>query len=434
MTAGIGDPGTRSGRFARIDLSFYGWRMLPAAWLIYGLGAAPFYSWGFLLPGMLAELEMSRADSGWAFGAWSFFGGAVAPLIGVCLTRFGPRPVFTAGFLAVSVAYWLTSRAQGFWEVMLCFGLFAGVTHTFSTVLPTQTLATNWFLRWRATAMAVLLTAAGIMAPAILYFNSALLEGGGTWRDGWAILAGLSAALGVLSFLTLRNTPESMGQLRDGARSLAELEAAADRKDARSADEWVAKEAVRTPQFSLMVLCGLGYAVPWGVIANHGRLHLKDLGFETGEAAGILSLMVFVSILGRLSGALGDRFSPPRLLGVALALEGSGMALLLFVRSVGEARLAVILIGLGFGLAYLSQAATFAQFFGRGAFATTTGIRFAVGAVFSATVPAAAGWFFDTQGTYAVPFLTIAAVTLAGSVTAFLLQPPRKAPRSSPAG
>ena len=37
----------------------------------------------------------------------------------------------------------MTSRAQDRWDVLLYFGLFAGLTHTFSTVLPTQTLATK---------------------------------------------------------------------------------------------------------------------------------------------------------------------------------------------------------------------------------------------------------------------------------------------------
>lgn len=433
MKAGIGDTGSGAGpdtgggagRSSRVNWSFYGWRMLPFAWLIYGLGAAPFYSWGFFLPEMLEDLEMTRADSGWAFGIWSFCGGAVAPLIGICLTRFGPRPVFTAGFLAVSGAYYLLSRAQDRWDVLLYFGVFAGLTHTFSTVLPTQTLAANWFLRWRASALAFLLIAAAVVAPAILYFDNAILDRGGTWRDGWEAVAVLCAVLGVLSFLALRNTPESMGQLRDGARSLDQLKAVA-RTGVETLEHWVAKEAVRTPQFALMVLCGLGYAVPWGVLANHGRLHLQDVGFERGEAAALLGTMVLVSSFGRASGALGDKISPPRLLGIALALEGAGMALLLFVDSTAEARVALILLGLGFGMAYICQAATFARFFGRRAFATTTGVRFAVGAGFGATVPALTGWAFDSQGTYAVPFLAIAAVTLAGSVVAFFLQPPRK--------
>ena len=432
VRAGIGETGAGSGldagsgRFSGINWSFYGWRMFPVAWLIYGLGSAPFYSWGFFLPEMLEELELNRGAGGLAFTIWSFAGGVVAPLIGICLTRFGPRPVFTAGFLLVSLAYYLTSKAQDRWDVLLFFGLFAGVTHTFSTVLPTQTLATNWFLRWRASALAFLLVAAGLMGPLIVKFDAALLSRGGTWRDGWEIIAGLCAVLGVLSLLVLRNNPESMGQLRDGARSLGELQVAVTGRGAETRDQWVAREAVRTPQFALMVLCGLGYAVPWGIVTVHGRLHLQDAGFGIEASGDLIALMILFSTFGRLSGALGDRVSPPRLLGLALAMEGTGVTLFLFADTASEARIALILLGLGFGMAYISQAATFGRFFGRRAFATTTGVRFAIGAAPGASMPWIAGWVFDTQGSYAVPFLAVASVTLIGSVVAFFLKPPRK--------
>lgn len=432
MRAGIKDkgagtgPDAGSGRFSQINWNFYGWRMLPVAWLIYGLGSAAFYSWGFFLPEMLEELELNRGTGGLAFTIWSFAGGVVAPLIGICLTRFGPRPVFTAGFLSVSVAYYLTSKAQDRWDVLLFFGLLAGLTHTFSTVLPTQTLATNWFLRWRASALAFLLVAAGLVGPLIVRFDAALLSRGGTWRDGWELIAGLSAVLGVASLLVLRNNPESMGQLRDGARSLGELRVAAARNDAGTRDQWVTSEAVRTPQFALMVLCGLGYAVPWGIVTVHGRLHLQDTGFGIEASGDLIGLMILCSTFGRLSGALGDRISPSRLLGFALAMEGTGVALFLLADTTSEARVALILLGFGFGLAYISQAATFGRFFGRQAFATTTGVRFAIGAAPGAVMPWVAGWVFDTQGSYAVPFLAVASVTLVGSVVAFFLKPPRK--------
>lgn len=434
MRAGIGDTGDGSGpggggsggRFSRINWGFYGWRMLPPAWLIYGLGAAPFYSWGYFAAGMNAELGLTRADSGLAFGVWSFFGGAVAPLIGICLTRYGPRSVFTLGFLVVAGAYYLTSQAQDRWEVLLYFGLFAGLTHTFTTVLPTQTLATNWFLRWRASALAFLLTAAGLMGPLILRFDAVLLGRGGTWREGWALIALLCCVLGVLSFLTIRNRPESVGQLRDGARTLVELEATTARAEPAGGDHWTAVEALRTPQFALMVVCGLGYAVPWGVVNAHGGLHLRDVGFGDAPVATLLGLMILCSTGGRIAGALGDLVRPPRLLGFALAMEGAGMALFLLAGTAWTARVALVLLGLGFGMAYISQAATFASFFGRRAFATTTGTRFAIGAPFGALVPFLAGLAFDAWGSYAVPFLAIAAVTLTGSVVAFFLQPPRK--------
>ena len=176
-----------------------------------------------------------------------------------------------------------------------------------------------------------------------------------------------------------------------------------------------------------MLICGVGYAVPWYVLNNHSRLHLEDVGLEVEVIATILGMMALVSTAGRLSGALGDFFSPPRLLGLALLLEGLGLALFTFASTPGHATTAVVLIGLGFGLAYITQAATFALFFGRRAFATTTGFRFMVGALFTSSVPALVGWWFDAHGSYTVAFLAVAAVSVVGAVIAFTIRAPSHA-------
>ncbi len=190
-------------------------------------------------------------------------------------------------------------------------------------------------------------------------------------------------------------------------------------------DGFTTAQALRTPQFFLMILSGLAYSVPWSVLNNHSRFHLKDIGFELEAAAAILSSMVLVSTFGRLSGALGDFLSPPRVLAVALALEGLGCGLFLIASTQALAYTAVILIGLGFGTAYISQATTFAQFFGRRAFATTTGIRMSIGAVFAAFAPGLAGWLYDANGGYVIPFVGLMVLSLAGAAVAFVIRAPQ---------
>ena len=174
-----------------------------------------------------------------------------------------------------------------------------------------------------------------------------------------------------------------------------------------------------------MILSGLAYSVPWSVLNGHGRFHLNDVGFELEAAAAVLSLMVLVSTFGRLSGALGDFLSPPRVLGLGLALEGLGCGLFLLASTRALAYAGAILIGLGFGTAYISQATTFAQFFGRKAFATTTGIRFSIGAAVGAFAPGLAGWAFDAQGSYLVPFVGLMALSFAGAAVALLIRAPQ---------
>lgn len=407
------------------EKGFYGWRLVGVGWVLYGFGTAPaFYSWGFFLPETIDDLGLTRGQAGLLFGLFALCGGLVSPLVALALGRFGLRRCYAFGCLMGSIGYFWTAHAQGMRDFLISFSLFTALGHSFATVLPTQTLATNWFLRYRARVLAVLMTSSGVVAPLVYAFDTRLLERS-DWRHGWQLIALVVFLLGVFAWLFVRDTPESLGQLRDGAKSELEVHAALAALGDRERDEWSTAEALRTPHFFLLLLCGLGYALPYYVINAHGRLHMEDLGFPVGSVAVVLSVMAVVSIFGRLGGSLGDFMAPPRVLGLALVIEAVGSALFLVASTLTLAYAAVVAIGFGFGTAYIAQAATFSSFFGRKAFATTTGIRFSIGAVFAAGAPAAAGWAHDAIGSYAPAFLGLAAIGLAGAVVGLVIRPPR---------
>ena len=149
---------------------------------------------------------------------------------------------------------------------------------------------------------------------------------------------------------------------------------------------------------------------------------------STQVAASILGAMALVSTLGRLSGFLADVIKPTTALGLALIVEAAGSALLLIARTQPLAYAAVILIGIGFGMSYISIAAAFSTFFGRKAFATTTGTRFLIGGVFNAAMPPLAGLAYDRTGSYAPAFVALVAFGLIGALVAFTIRPPRRVP------
>ena len=146
---------------------FYGWYLVVVAWVLYGLQVAGFYSWGFYLPEMTKDLSLSRAGGGVVFGVATFCAGAAAPLVGMAITRFGLRAVMTAGFALSAIGYLATSRAQTLWQLLVLYGIFTAGTHAFATIVPTQTLASTWFVRYRARVLAVLMASGGIAAPLI---------------------------------------------------------------------------------------------------------------------------------------------------------------------------------------------------------------------------------------------------------------------------
>jgi hypothetical protein len=143
--------------------------------------------------------------------------------------------------------------------------------------------------------------------------------------------------------------------------------------------------------------------------------------------------MALVSTFGRMSGLVADYIAPTKALGIALVVEAAGCAMLLVARTQPVAYAATIAIGLGFGMSYIAIAAAFSSFFGRQAFATTTGTRFLIGGIFNAVTPALAGLAYERTGSYAWAFIGLAAIGLAGAAVAFSLRPPRRELGATPA-
>jgi cyanate permease len=318
------------------------------------------------------------------------------------------------------------SQAETVRDCYLGFSILGGIGIGFSTIVPAQTLGQNWFLRRRALVLGVIFAFGGIVGRLVAPADTWLLEHY-DWRTGWVVIAAISATLAVVAGVFVRETPETVGQSRDGREPRV-----ADHHDvnemAAVADQWTAAQAIRTPQFALMLVCGVAYAVPFNTAVAHLTLHLTDLGHAETGAIGLVGTMALVSIGGRLMGAIGDWISPQWALAVALALEGLGAGGLLLAADPGLAVVAVWLIGLGFGLAYISIPVVFSHFFGRRAFSVTAGIRMTITGVFAGLGPWLAGLAFDTTGSYAMPFIGLMFVGGAGAVCAALMRHPGAPP------
>ena len=400
---------------------FYGWILVAVAWLIYGFGISPgFYSWGFFTPELIGELGFTRGQTGDMFGLFTFMYSGIGPVAGALIARWGLRATMTAGSLLASLGFLLVRQAQEPWEFFLYFGVVAGVGVGLSTILPCQTLATNWFNKYRARAVAIILIAGGIVGNRVPVFDAWLLTDH-TWRDGWLVISGISLLVAILAVLFIRNSPEEMGLQPDGR---APDEADGKAPPVEPQPLWTAMQALRTPQFALLALAGVAYATPWGVVVAHGRLHFEDLGFGTALAASVLSTMILVSIFGRLAGSLSDWIAPEKVLGSALLLEAAGVAGLLFATSAGLAYASTIAIALGFGASYISIVLVFSKFFGRAAFAKTVGTRILITGAVGALAPGIVGRVFDATGSYQPAFIAIVALVLAGAVASLTIKAP----------
>ena len=410
---------------------YYGWILVGIGVLCYGFGISPaYYSWGFFGPELRQDLGLTREQTGSIFGVFVFTFGAVGPLVGLGIARFGIRAMITAGSLVAALGFYLLSQAQSAADCYVAYALIGGIGIGFSCILPNQSLATFWFEKYRARAMALIFTGGALVGMAVNPFNAAILEGG-SWRDAWTIIALVSVGVAILALIFVRDTPASMGLRPDGAAATIDERVAVAQDQTRY--PWSAREALRTPQFALVTICSITLGVPWGIVSAHGGLYVREeMGISVGVAALILgTLRVGASAIGRLSASAGDFLAPSKVLALAHVVEAAGVACLALANSEGLLYVGVVLLGLGFGAAYISLPVVFGDFFGMKAFALTGGIRIMIAGVFGYLAPRLAGKVADTTGSYVLVFWACVAIALLGATSAFLCRRPTP-PSGSP--
>jgi MFS family permease len=415
--------------------------------ICYGFGVSPgYYSWGLYADQMREELGLSRQQIGEVFGIFNLVMSAMALAAGYAITRWGLRRVVSTGALVAAAGFFLLSRAQSSADLYLGFAIVAATGLSFSTVLPAQTLAIQWFEKYRARATSIILVG-GALVGMLVNFALPYLERMG-WRVGWVVITGVSVTVALIAALFLRNRPEDLGLERDGAESYASVNRVENSTEppAPVLEEhtWTAAQAVRTPHFYILTLPAVANSLLWGVFSAHGPLHLKDLGFSATAAGLILGSRVGVSMFGRLTGSIGDFFSSAKILGISLLLGAAGMGGLIYATSLPLAYASVVLLGFGYGAGYISVPVAFGDFFGRRAFAGSAGVRYTFVGISLWLGPSWAGAAADAReklragghdlalgdGLYTTSFAFLCVFALVSAVAAFLVRHPGPGPQT----
>ena len=101
-------------------------------------------------------------------------------------------------------------------------------------------------------------------------------------------------------------------------------------------------------------------------------------------------------------------------------------------RTIPLAVASIVLLGLGYGAAYISIPVVFGYFFGRRAFAGTSGVRIAILAISGWLGPRWAGAAADASGSYLGTFVVLAVVCVAGAAAILLCPRPGQGPLVAP--
>jgi MFS family permease len=394
---------------------YYGWPMLA------GLSLAETVSWGivyytfsvFIRP-MEIELGWSRAQVSGAFSLALLVGGIAAVPVGHWLDAHGPRALMTAGSVAAVVLLIAWSRVD---SILGLYVVWAGLGLAMAAVLyePAFAVVATWFVRYRHRALMILTVCAGLASTIFVPLAGWLLVRQG-WRSAIVTLAAILAATTVpIHAFLLRRSPQAIGLEVDGdARDplvvgnglLSAKPAAAIREALGGRAFWTLTSAVVLS--SLAAVATVVHLIPF-LLGRRFPLATAAL------AAGGIGLM---QLPGRLFYVpLRRRLSVVGATAAVLAVQAFALAWLPLVR--GRLGLAVFVIafGMGNGAATLVRATGIAELFDPGVYGRVGGLIASFTAVARAAGPIAAALAYQSLGSYAAVFWSLAALLAVGAAT-----------------
>jgi len=403
------------------------------------------FAYGVFFTALEAELGWSRTLLSVSTSLAFLISGCLAIVAGRLSDRFGPRWVLTASGVVFGCGYALLSTAQEPWHMVLLFGVFLGIGMCTTDVVTLSAVA-RWFTARRGvmTAIVKIGTACG---QVIMPLVAALVIAAFGWRIAFFTIGlfALVVLLGSAQLLKFKPTVSARpGSIQSESVHSVSIPAEPVQGVSNESSDSVLSDSVplastqndanelpfsavcRMRQF--WIFCGIQFAFLPALmtIPVHIAAHGVDLGMSTSLAAGVLSTIGAVSILGRFSlGLIIDRVGGRFGLLICFLLL---LASLLWLRWLAEPLLLfafAIVYGFAHGGLFTTVSPTLAEYFGMAAHGTIFGVVVFFGTLGGAAGPLLTGWVFDSSGSYLLAFNALAVLAAVGLVLALSLGRPK---------
>ncbi|HSF29112.1 MAG TPA: MFS transporter [Candidatus Tectomicrobia bacterium] len=420
-------------------------------WVVFTIAASTSYAARPLMSvAVLSVFMVPMTDAfGWSRG---LFAGAVSlggvcaviisPIVGRLIDRYGSGWVISAtSAVAGACAVGLAGISQS-WTF---YGLYVPGRMVFASPLElaTSTAISNWFIRRRSLALGLLGVTQGTGLAAMPLVAQQLIATWG-WRSAWAFLGLFTMAVGIApALLLMARRPEDMSldpdptprrSARPAGLRLRDAQAGRRGLDARRGRErqFTLGQALRTRAFwVLAVFSASGFMVQAGV-SLHQVGHYIRQGVPASSAAIMASVFALAQVPGGLLWSAITTSIPVRyvlaIAGVCVALGATGTAI---SSTLAGGIVSAAVLGGGVGGLHVLLRLAWADYYGRQHLGTIRGITLPVQIGGQAVGPIAAGFVFDSSGSYRMIFLCFAAVVVLGSLLVLTAVPPSDADVSS---
>ncbi len=331
---------------------------------------------------------------------------ATAPLAGLALDRWGPRPVFGLGVLTMAGGLWLCSRANSLEDLLLAYGFIGGVGLGITGLGPVASVLAGWTTPAnRGRAIGIAFAGTGLGALLFAPLSNWLIVSFG-WRDAYLALA-LICLLILLPLMAggLRKPPPSLSTQRPGrASGLA----------------W--RKLLRNRVFWALMIAAATTMGPVRSLTVHQIAYMESVGVDRATAAnvvgfgGLLTSGFFISL-----GWVSDRFGRATAYSIGALGLLSAVGALVLMRAVDFPPLLLIyalLFALGEGARSSQTTALASDVFQRQGLGFINGLVGGLGGLGAALGPWLVGRLRDESGGYDGGLLVVVAMVLI-SVAAF---------------
>jgi sugar phosphate permease len=403
---------------------FYGWWIVAAGSMILfvssGIG---FYGQGVILDPLRSIHGWSKGTVSSAITLFFFSNGMVGLIIGRWMDRYGPKWFLVWGSVVFGLSIGALNICHSIHQLFITY-LIMSVGFCCTSLVPVNTLITNWFIRKRGQAMSIANTGLSVGGVILVPMTSYLI-----------LHQGLNITLPVLGCIYclviipmavffIRQRPSDMGQYPDGENL--------DRKNQRQYQTrsaagqmqvWTRRQAMKTLAFwSIAVAFMLALGGQIAYLIHQVSFLGQYLGPQ--KAAMAVSITAAASITGRLVlGTFVDRCDKRYAAMACFFIQGLAVLVLAYYQHVALLYLCTFAFGFTMGSIIMLQSLIIGECFGIPSYATvsgTIGFFSMPGAAFG---PMIAGLIFDSTQSYQTAFIFFAGASFVAMMVILFARP-----------
>ena len=398
---------------------FYGWVIvLMAAAAMVGTLPGRTQGLGLITEPLLRDYQLGRVEYAQINLAATLIGSLFCFGIGALIDRRGSRVVVSVLALILGVVVLATTAAQGIVALAIGITLTRGLGQS-SLSIVSLAMVGKWFRRRMTPAMAIFSVVMSMGFMAAFPVVGAIVTDRG-WRFAWmSIGIALALVLAPLSWLFVRDTPESIGQTVD------DTDASHDEQAADDACHSTFREALRTPAFWVVAIASAMYGLIASGIGLFNESILNERGFEAAVYHRALAVTAITALIANFAaGAYAARRSLRTVLIGALAVLAGGLLALPHITTTTQVMAQAVAMGIGGGFVMVVFFSFWGRAYGRQHLGRIQGAAQALTVLASALGPLLLAYCVQLTGSYAFAFYLLAAAVVFLAVLALVIPIP----------